>query len=161
MSIRAIKWAHSVLPLLDLPPTERMTLLVLAFHHNDKTGDCFPSIQTLRQKVGVGDRRQRKAVQALVDWRLIQKKRGASAEGNASNRYTLFGAPRRPKHTGTQGTVQSPAEPAQKSRFQTGTPGTASNRHTGDDDRGYHSKGEKAFAKGEVSVRLLTGGRNA
>lgn len=157
MSIRAIKWAHSVLPLLDLPPAERMTLMALAFHHNDKTGECFPSIQTLREAVGVGDRRQREAVQALVDWKLIQKRRGASAEGNASNRYTLFGAPKRPRQTGTRGAVSKPLEPAQKSRFESGRQGTVSNRHAGDDDRGYTSEPGKSQAS---ALKIVNGGRH-
>ena len=142
MSIRAIKWVHSILPVVDLPPTERLTLLVLAFHHNDRTNECFPAISTLSDEVGVGQKRQREAINTLVDWRLIQKRRGGTASGNASNRYTLFGNPKRPKQTAPRPPVSERFKPPQKSRFETAPPVPVSNRPTGDDDRGYTSERE-------------------
>ena len=155
MSIRAIKWAHSVLPLIDLPPTDKLALLILCFHHHDKTGDCFPSMQTIADSANVSSRRIQKSITALVDWNLIKKKRGGTAAGNASNRYTLFGKPKRPKQTGKRVPVSGQSKPEQKSRFQTGTPFPVSNRNTCSDDRGYYSDEEK----GPANLRVVNGGR--
>ena len=107
MSIRATKWAHGVLPLVDLPPTERLTLVCLAFYHTDKTGECFPSMQTLADDVGVCRRRMHQAIKELEAWGLIKKARGGTAARNASNRYTLFGNPKRPKQTGKGVPIQT------------------------------------------------------
>lgn len=155
MSVRAIKWAHSVLPVVDLPPTERLALLILAYHHNDKTGDCFPSMETIAGQSGVTPRRIQQAIANLVSWAIIKKKRGGTTEGNASNRYTLFGSPKRPKQTGKGVPVKTPLKPEQKSRFETGKRVPVSNRKACSDDRGYSSEGEKTFANG---LRILNGG---
>jgi len=136
MSIRALKWAHGVLSSIDLPPTERLVLLCLAFHHNDKTNDCFPSMQTLGEECGVTSRRIQTAVDALVVWSMIQKKRGGTKAGNASNRYTLFGKPKRPEPTGKH----LPIETGTKKPITTGTWLPVSNRKTCSDDRGYISE---------------------
>lgn len=151
MSIRATKWAHGVLPLVDLPPTERMTLVCLAFYHTDKTGECFPAMQTLADDVGVTSRRIQQAVDKLVAWGLITKKRGGTAARNASNRYTLFGNPKRPKQTGTRFPVQT----GTKKPVQTGTRFPVSNRNTVSDERGYLQGGEGKA----VELRVLNGGR--
>jgi len=157
MSIRAIKWAHQVLPLLDLPPTERMTLVVLAYHHNHSTGECFPSMETMAQSVGVTSRRVQQAVALLASWGLIKKKRGGTKAANASNRYTLFGAPKRPRQTGNGVRVSSPLEPEQKSRFETRKRVPVSIRKTVSNERETLSDAEKAHASG---LKILNGGRN-
>ena len=143
MSIRALKWAANVMPLINLPAPERAILWALCYHHNDKSGDCFPDMETLSGWSGVADRRTRSAVKMLSEWGLIKAKRGASPSGNASNRYTLFGKPKMPKRTGRRVPVSNSLKPAQKSRFQTGIGGTVSNRQTGADDRGKDLYGEK------------------
>ncbi|MBK5926863.1 helix-turn-helix domain-containing protein [Rhodobaculum claviforme] len=161
MSVRAYKWVHSLLPILDLPPTERCVLLVLAFHHNDQTGECFPAMKTIAGHCGVGERRARQAVQLLAAWRIIKVRRGGTAAGNASNRYTLFGTPRRPKESGKRMPVSGAGKPAQKSRFQSGSGLPDSNRQTGADDRDWYSKGEEAQANGASGLRVVNGGRHA
>ena len=155
MSVRAIKWAYSVLPLLDLPPTERCVLLVLAYRHHDRTGACFPGMKTIAEDCGVGERRARQAVRLLAAWGVIKVRRGGTTLGNASNRYTLFGKPKRPKESSKRLPVSKSGKPAQKSRFQTGSRVPVSNRQTDADDRGYSSEGEN-LAQG---LRLLQGGR--
>ena len=154
MSIRATKWAHGVLSIVDLPPTDRLTLVCLAYHHNDKTGECFPSMATLGDECGVTSRRIQQAVDRLVDWSLIKKQRGGTAAGNASNRYTLFGKPKFPKQTGNRVPVSSGFKPEQKSRFETGNRVPVSNRKPCSDDRGIYI-GEKTLAKFDV----ISGGR--
>lgn len=155
MSIRAIKWAHSVLPVIDLPPTEVAVLLILSFHHNDKTGDCFPSMQTIAESAGVTSRRVQQAVVRLCEWSLIKKKRGGTSQGNASNRYTLFGKPKRPRETGKRVPDQRQMKPEQKSRFETGKRVPVSNRKPCSDDRGNTTGEEKAPAK----LAVIDGGR--
>ena len=142
MSIRAIKWAHEVLPFTDLPPTERCALLFLAYKHHDKTGECFPSVQTIADACGIGERRARQALKLLEAWRLISSRRGATPNGNASNRYTLFGKPKRPRQTGT------------KKPLQTGIRLPFSNRQTSADDRGNTYSEEK----GPANLRVMNGG---
>lgn len=143
MSIRATKWAFDVMLFTDLPPTERCALLFLAYKHNDKTGDCFPSMQTIADACGIGERRARQAVKNLEAWRLIKSRRGATPSGNASNRYTLFGAAKRPRQTGTKKPVQS------------GTRLPFSNRQTVADDRGNTREGESQAR----NLIVLDGGR--
>ncbi|MBK5927086.1 helix-turn-helix domain-containing protein [Rhodobaculum claviforme] len=155
MSIRAIKWAHALLPLLTLPPTERCVLLVLAYRHHDRTGACFPGMKTIAEDCGVGERRARQAVNVLKTWGVIKVRRGSTAAGNASNRYTLFGKPKRPKENGNPLPVSEVGKPAQKSRFQRGNRVPVSNRQTVADDRGYSSEMENPGQR----LRLVQGGR--
>jgi hypothetical protein len=155
MSIRAIKWAHSVMPVVDLPPTERLTLFCLAYHHNDRTGDCFPSMETLGGECGVTSRRIQQAIARLAAWGLISKRRGGTAAGNASNRYTLFGKAKRPKLTGKGVPVSRQFKPEQKSRFETGNRVPVSNRKPVSDDRGSNTGEEKTPAK----LAIISGGR--
>ena len=143
MSIRAMKWVAEVLPCIDLPPTERCVLWFLAYRHHDKTGECFPSIETIAAACGVSERRARTAIQNLKQWRLITVKRGATPSGNACNRYTLFGRPKRPRRTGTKNPVQS------------GKLMPFSNRHTVADDRGNTSNGEHR----PKNLRVVSGGQ--
>lgn len=158
MSIKATKWAMGVLPVLDVSPTDKLALLCLAYHHNDKTGECFPSMQTLASECGVTSRRIQQAVGNLVDWSVIRKKRGGAAAGNASNKYTLFGSPKRPNETGKRVPVRSGFKPEQKSTFETGNRVPVSNRKPCSDDRGYYSEDEKTHASG---LKIIGGGRDA
>lgn len=143
MSIRATKWVEKILPIIDLPPTERCVLWFLAYKHHDKTGKCFPSILTIAGYCGVCERRARTAIKTLQGWKLISVKRGATSNGNASNHYTLFGHPKRPSKTGTKKPVQS------------GKPIPFSNRHRFAKDRGNTSNPENTPKK----LRVLNGGR--
>ena len=101
-----MKWVHAILPLVDLPPTERAVLWSLAFHHNDKSGLCYPGVKTLAVEAGACERRIKTAIQTLKAWSLIDATRGPGPIGNASNRYTLFGKPVRPKQRGKRVPVQ-------------------------------------------------------
>lgn len=147
MSIRATKWAMSILPVVDLPSTEVAVLLLLAYHHEDKTGMCLPGIDLLSARCGAGERRTRQAVKTLADWGIIKVKRGRGLVGNASNKYTLFGKPKVPKN--------STSKPAQKYQFESGIPVPVSKRQTGADDRGYTFEEEKTPTK----LGIIAGGR--
>lgn len=157
MSLRATKWAHSILPVLGVPPTERLVLMCLAFHHNESSGQCFPSMQLLADECGVSSRRIHSAVATLVEWGVITKKRGGTSAGNASNKYTLFGAPKWPRKTGNRVPVRKAIKPEQKSTFETGTCVHVSNRNTVSDERGNTYEDEK----GQASGLKIVGGRDA
>lgn len=150
-----MKWAHSILPLIDLPPTEVSVLLILSFHHSDKTGLCFPGIELLSTCSGAGERRTRQAIKKLADWRLISVKRGRGISGNASNRYTLFGKAQMLKQSGSCVPISTAIKPAQKSRFESSSGVPVSKRQTSADDRGYSSDEEKAHSK----LAIILGGR--
>ena len=155
MSLRAINWAHSVLPVADLRPTEAAVLLTLAYHHVDKTGECFPSIETLAAHACAGERRTKQAIATLREWNLIKWKRGGTKAGNASNKYTLFGKPKTPKQTGRPVPVSTPFKQAQKSTFETGRPVPVSNVQTSAHERGYQD-GEENPAK----FGVIAGGKS-
>jgi DNA-binding transcriptional MocR family regulator len=157
MSIRAIKWAHNTLPDVDLPPTECAVLMTLAFFHNDATGECFPSIATVSRHCGACERRVKQATALLAEMGLISWKRGGTSEGNASNRYTLFGKPNAPDKTGNRVPVSSRVKRAQKSPFQTGNRVPVSNGQTSAHDRGYINGTAEAFSR---SLKIV-GGRDA
>lgn len=151
MSIRAIKWAHEAVMMTDIGPTERCALHILAYAHNDKTGECFPAMKTIADGCGVCERRARSAVKALADWSLIKVKRGAGPNGNASNRYTLFGKAKRPRETGKR----VPVESGTKKPFQIGKRMPVSKRQTCADDRGNTN----LPSEGAEKLTVIAGGR--
>lgn len=53
MSFTAIRWALSQDSLED--PREALLLVVLADYHNDKTGQCNPSRDTLKKRAKIGN----------------------------------------------------------------------------------------------------------
>ena len=53
MSFTAIRWALSQDSLED--PREALLLVVLADYHNDKTGQCNPSRDTLKKRARIGN----------------------------------------------------------------------------------------------------------
>lgn len=94
MSIRAIKWAVAAAQTVDITPLQRCVLFVLAYHHNDKSGQCNPSMLTLGNECGVSDRAARMAVRGLEHVGLVKSKKQTCEAGQASNQYSLFGAKR-------------------------------------------------------------------
>lgn len=121
MSIKAIRWAYSLFEVIDIPPQERAVLVVLCYHHHDKTGECYPSYDTIALLSGYRRRRVIEAVKNLKEWGLIrtQKRRVKGHQG--SNQFLLFGAMKR----GTRVQTGAPSQSAQKStlaRVQTGAP---------------------------------------
>ena len=94
MSIRAAVWARDVCAKIDVPPGERLVLMMLALHHHDKTGECFPSYETLCRETGFY---RRKVIYAVADLEangliVCQKRRVNGHQG--SNHFVLFGLPK-------------------------------------------------------------------
>lgn len=90
MSVRAITWAWDV---PDLGTSERLTLVALADHaapHGDNPQhQCWPSQETLSQRVCVSERQVRRILDSLEGRGLIKRERRSSKEGRLSDRYWL------------------------------------------------------------------------
>ncbi|MCE6973082.1 helix-turn-helix domain-containing protein, partial [Cereibacter sphaeroides] len=93
MSIRAINWARKTCSAFGVPAQHRLALFALCFFHNDKTGECFPSYDSIATDIGYG---RRKTIDLVRDLEanglvMIQTRRAGGHQG--SNQYVLFGKP--------------------------------------------------------------------
>lgn len=145
MSIRAIKWAMTAAQTVDITPVQRCALFVLAYHHNDKSGQCNPAMLTIGNECGVSDRAAREAIRALEHVGLIKAHKRTCGTGQASNQYTLFGTKKNKSGRNLRsGTGRN---------HTTATTG----RNPGSDERGYNTKGEM----GTVLPLKIAGVRHA
>jgi len=137
-----MKWATEMLAVHDLTQTQRLVLLCLAFHHHNTTGACFPSMETIATFAGLSVRRAQLGMRDLEAFGLVSRRKRVTNQGQSSNQYDLFGRFKRGD---------------KKSRAR----GDASVRAVGvtlaSDDKGYSTKGKKAFANG----LKIVGGRDA
>jgi hypothetical protein len=148
MSIRAINWALEVCARIDAPPKHRIILFVIATHHHDKTGDCFPSYETIGHKSGY---RRRSVIDVVSDLEanglIVRQKRRVDGH-QSSNQFLLFGRPVAKKWRATRVHHTTPCESADG--------GTLPRVQTGAPNRDWLYKG-KAQAN---ELRVLTGGKN-
>lgn len=91
MSWRAVKWAFEAAQGARLSTVQRIVLHALAFHHNDKTEACTPSIDTLMAETGLSRRAVQIAAQQLVSTGLVTVSPRALHGIQTSNQYDLFG----------------------------------------------------------------------
>ena len=93
MSIHAINWAVEVCERINVPPSERLILMIIAKHHHEKTGECFPSYDKIAKQSGFQRRKVIYAVAEIEANGLIftQKRRQNGHQG--SNHFVLFGKP--------------------------------------------------------------------
>ena len=148
MSIRAINWAREVCHRIDVPPGERFILWAICLHHHDRTGQCFPSYDTIAAATGFKRRRVIYGVSALeANGLLIVQKRRASGH-QASNHFVLFGRPAGPRWTATRVHSPAPCESAPQC--------TQPRVHHSAPDRDWYLKGE---GPSQV-VRLVAGGHH-
>jgi biotin operon repressor len=147
MSIRAINWAREVCERIDAPSKHRLALLMIALHHHDKTGECFPSYDTLANATGISRRKMIDLVSDLEENGLLirQKRRKGGHQG--SNNFVLFGQPKGGKWTPARVHKTTPCESANG--------GTLPRVQTGAPDRDWFLNGE-AQASG---LRVVNGGR--
>ncbi|GGH53188.1 hypothetical protein GVY41_09115 [Frigidibacter albus] len=94
MSWRAVRWAMEAAQQVRLSSVQRLVLLTLAYHHNDKTSCCIPSNETLRAETGLSRRAVQLAVQALEASGLVTVSPRAVHGIQTSNQYDLFGKPK-------------------------------------------------------------------
>lgn len=112
MSIRAVIWARDVCARIDVPPAERLLLIAIATYHHDKTGDCFPSYETLAEATGWKKRAVILMANRLEENGLIirQKRRVGAHQG--SNHIVLFGRPVAEKWRASRVHKKAPCESA-------------------------------------------------
>ena len=147
MSIRAIKWAIAVGQTVDLTPLQRCVLFVLSYHHNDKTGQCNPSMVTIGNECGVTDRAARLAIRGLEHVGLVRARKQSGPSGQASNQYVLFGAKKNKSGRNMRsGTGRN---------YTTATPP----RNACSDEREYNTYRE--VKAGPECLKLIAGGRHA
>ena len=147
MSIRAINWAREVCERIGAPAKHRLALVMIALHHHDKTGECFPSYETVATACGFSRRKLIDLVAELeLNGLIIRQKRRTGAH-QGSNHYVLFGRPAGKKWVPARVHKSTPCEGANG--------GTLTRVQTGAPDRDCSYKGETQAS----GFRVVSGGR--
>lgn len=90
MSWRAIRWAMEAAQGKRLTSVQRLVLLTLAYHHNEKTGQCTPSVDTIAAAADLSDRSVERATKALAQAGMITVSPRTRHGIRTSNQYDLF-----------------------------------------------------------------------
>lgn len=151
MSIRAINWAREVCERIDVPARHRLALFVLAMHHHDKTGECFPSYDTIADACGYSRRKVIDLVSDLEENGLLVRQKRRVGGHQSSNHFVLFGRPNGKKWVNSRVHKKAPCESANG--------GTLSRVQTGAPDRDCLYKGDATATV--VEFRAAVGGRHA
>lgn len=87
MSIQAVAWALE----LDIPDMgAKLVLVSLANHADLKTGECFPTIETLTKEASASASTVRRKIATLTTWGLVEKAEAFTPEGRQrANTYRL------------------------------------------------------------------------
>lgn len=85
MSFSALKWAFRQ----SLSSTEKLVLLHLAEHANEKTLQCWPSVSTLSRECSLSSRSVIRSLKKLVELGLIKKDVQHKNNRQTSNMYRL------------------------------------------------------------------------
>lgn len=95
MSFTAFKSAMSNISDANVGPCAKLVLLALANRHNQETGRCDPSIETIASDIGISERSVRAGLRELERERLISTthrvQRTGRGKRNLTNRYNLRG----------------------------------------------------------------------
>lgn len=89
-----MQWAIDAGKAADLGAAHRIVLMVLAHHHHDRTGACFPTISTVAEAAGLRERRTQAILRSLEAMGLITIAKRTERGRQRSNQYDLFGRPR-------------------------------------------------------------------
>ena len=73
----------------DVPSNERLILIALASHRNEKTGGCFPSVATLAREVNTSKRNVERLIARLRKAGHIEIGKRATRSGRMVNSYRL------------------------------------------------------------------------
>lgn len=105
MSIRALNWVMYATRDRDVPSGVFTCLMVLAWHHHDKTNECFPAYATIAKEMHVTRRQAINCVKKAEELGLIDVfvRRVNGRQG--SNGFRLFG-----KFKGEESPVVEPAQ---------------------------------------------------
>ena len=146
MSIRALNWAREVCARIDVPTGERLILWAICLHHHDKTGECFPSYDTIAEETGFQRRKVIYAVSELESNGLLIRQTRRANGHQGSNHFVLFGRPVGGKWRKTRVHKKAPCESAPQC--------TQPRVHPSAPDRDWSIEG--ASANG---LRVIGGGR--
>jgi hypothetical protein len=147
MSIRAINWAREVCERIDAPSKHRLALFIIAMHHHDKTGECFPSYDTIAKGCGFSRRKLIDLVADLEENGLIVRQSRRVQGHQGSNHFVLFGRPAGNRWRAARVQKKAPCESANG--------GTLPRVQTGAPDRDCLYRG----ATQASGLRVLNGGR--
>lgn len=97
MSFRAIQSAFAIIASTpELKPCASITLLVLADCHNQETGRCDPSIETIAKRGSISPRSVQNGLAQLIELKKISVtyRQAATGKGkkNLTSRYRIGGA---------------------------------------------------------------------
>jgi len=155
MSIRAINWARDVGKRIGIPSRHRLALLTLAAHHHDKTGECFPSYETIADEVGCSRRKLIDLVSDLEANGLIVRQKRRTNGHQGSNQFVLFGRP--------VASSWRPARVNKKAPCESANGGTLTRVQTGAPDRDWYNTQAEPLAADVVSFpfqKVGNGGRS-
>jgi len=103
MSFRATEWAYSV---RELSGPEKAVLLCLAWHHNAKTGECFPGTSLIAEETCLGLSTVKKALASLIAKGLIER---MERKGSRSAAWILaIVEPERPQESPRKALSETP-----------------------------------------------------
>jgi biotin operon repressor len=91
MSWRAVRWAIEDTQQANLSSVQRLVLLALAYHHNERGGACYPSNDTIQAETGLSRRAVQTAIKSLKLTGLITVSSRSVHGIQTSNQYDLFG----------------------------------------------------------------------
>ena len=92
MSTAAITWTFRIIEQIDeLTASQKLVLVVLADHHNGRSGQCTPSMARIGARSGLTERAARLAVRDLENLGLVVTHKRSDKSGQTSNQYDLFG----------------------------------------------------------------------
>jgi len=146
MSIKAMNWAREVCRRISAPPSHRLALLMVCFHHHDQTGECFPSYNTIADTCGYSRRKVIYLIDDLEQNGLLTRQKRRVGGHQGSNRFVLFGRPK--------GEYWVASSVQKKAPCQSANPDTQFRVQTGAPDRDWVEKGEVALS----NLRVVTGG---
>lgn len=93
MSIRALRAAFATIRNTDMSAPARLVLLALSNRHNQETGRCDPSIETISKDTQLSERSVRNALRELEQSKVLstvhRQRRTGRGKLNLTNRYRL------------------------------------------------------------------------
>ena len=73
-----------------LTPDERLIYIYLKMHSDSKTGQSFPSLNTLARETGISKRTIQRCIERLQEKGAIRVLHRKSEKGTQSNLYTIY-----------------------------------------------------------------------
>ena len=103
MSVKAMQWYYEIArAVAEIPARHLMVLGNLCWHHNAKTGACFPSQEEIAKETHLPRQKVNEYIKALQECGLIKIIKCRKSGKILRNKYELFGSYKRrpPCHDG-------------------------------------------------------------